>query len=714
MSSEFTIEIAVAGKWEDGSLASIKRMLGALSGDMALTSRVCEAIKSKTNDEVLITFPSGDINNSDGSPPALVLAILLTDNVDTRKVVDSFSERLKSVIKVSPIVLLAHQRPAIETAKTILEIKRQIEFSHWQVVSEIDVSGPASGTVHSTWPAETVAPEKTFKASDLSDDDTGTLIVLDAKSAFADLKAGTMHLLLDEAWCFEERPRRSARPRTVTRADPNDGPRKRLNSLSQQWLQRSERDIVWESEQESQPKLHESLKALREYSGQVSFRPNHPSRWSDRISALSAHDIAGLDAAIKDIWDDANPEVANTDQRSEGLEAYLALINGQCSALEINPPADPEKLAADLASDADRALSEAIEALSSYLTTRIKHGDAARNVINRLGWSEVLKEDKFRFVMPGPKPFDHRAKLRISEKGQQVVSSRISMVMTGVCQAQSEILRMYWLRVIRPAVFVELNRQMQNGERVTPRLTDFDINQTGFEGLDPNDIREEMKWPKEQSITKLFNLSFYLKEVMKMVRLFGRLAGLAVVVGVGVNFTELGSIFERISASLTKGFDGCDSFFLPFVCKPLLLIKNIWSEVSPFLAPLLVILLLTVAPSLFKLFGMRAEVQDKIGDALEPCVEAKLSELAGSWKKHLDVMKSQFICKLRHQIEEQLAAPISQHVSRQQGALAHVLADKESAVEALKGVTSELKKNKSDIKSQEDSLKKISRELAKL
>ncbi|MCX8955676.1 hypothetical protein OU790_19860, partial [Ruegeria sp. NA] len=65
MSSEFTIEIAVAGKWEDGSLASIKRMLGALSGDMALTSRVCEAIKSKTNDVVLITFPSGDIKNSD-------------------------------------------------------------------------------------------------------------------------------------------------------------------------------------------------------------------------------------------------------------------------------------------------------------------------------------------------------------------------------------------------------------------------------------------------------------------------------------------------------------------------------------------------------------------------------------------------------------------------------------------------------------------------
>lgn len=707
MANSFSVEVCVAGNWGDAQPACIKRMLATLDSDPTFLGTVYEAVRQKTTDGVAVQYPKRELFEPTDAVPPAVLAILMPRTVDTSDVTDGFSKRLSKIMRVCPVILLAHERPAYEAARIILALKRKFNFASWQQVLDCDVSDPPKAEVHSTWPAEASPPTKTVKASELADDLKGSLVQAQLSEKFTKITSGTLQISLDEAWCFAGKPARSARPRSVKQADPHDAARARLNGIVVNWLKASSRDVVWHSVQSGTPQLHPTLEALRESAGRVRFRPASDDTWFDRINRLSAHDVVELNTAIEDVWEGSELEAAKSSRRSEGLEAYLALIDGQCAALEINPPPDPEKFAAELAGDVDRALSNAIESLSANLNTRIKYGFAARNIVNRLGSRLVLIEEKFRFVMPGPKPFDHTAKLEIHPDGKYKISERLSVVMDGICRAQSEILRMYWLRVVRPSVFVAMNKRIQLNRGITSRLTNFNIDQTGFDGLDPDTIKEQMKWPRDHEITKLFNLNFYLKEIMKMVRLFGRFAGLALLVGVGFKFADLSGYLQDLERIT------CKDQASPMFC----VLRTALGENSAviYLTTLViaVMLLMTVTPSLFKLFGLRAEVRAKIGLATVPCVETKLSELAGSWKKHLEMKKSRFVEELKGQIAAQLTDPVAQIASRQYGAMAHVLTDKEVASQAVKSVATDLKKSAAELKSQEDVLKRLSKELVK-
>lgn len=605
-------------------------------------------------------------HDPDKTPPPLIAAVIGAENLSLSEL-EQWSN-LNAALERAPIVVFFGLTGLGRTRDTLHQIERTHIDPKRQLVLWRDVSVQGRHICHPTWPAEVPIGDRNIVEVQASSERSSDPEELREPSRTI---RRDLVLTLDVEWAGEAPARKSAFKLSKARSessdnDRNDPVRKSLGKCLKAWLEAHEQNrvVVTESKIELDT-LHTDLRSVlgARDDGRVQWKlESSPVPLISPLTELPPEVIAKTTADLDGIAsadpsadrDDEEEPMKNADKMA--LEGHRILVEGQLQSLRLMDP-PTERSIEDISLQAGNELGGIIQALKERTSDRLRFGEPAKAIIGHIGpRRDVLEPDNFKTVLGRFRSgrstgTDLTFLLDLTEPGRKEISLRLSEVMSGLCRAQAEILRLYWLRYIRTQLTEQVER-IGGHPKDAPRLPIFEPSLAGLTWCDDEQIRRTTTWPKAQKSPSALNWKMIFAELRKIMRFVPAVLGmvLGVKVASGKEGMELGEILEN---PVVLGIGGAVLVFFLF---------NAYMTIR----------------------AARSDKEFSYIQDLEAAVNAKLTELSDLWFSHLDAERAQFQVLLSSQIRLQTSAAVHAAMRSHEDIKAQLAAEKRDLAEAIK------------------------------
>ncbi|MEM8644090.1 MAG: hypothetical protein AAGF09_04275, partial [Pseudomonadota bacterium] len=496
----------------------------------------------------------------DAPPPAVF--VLVVRDASRRPAEDSL---LAKALSRSPVVLLAHCEPGRTVGPHLRALQNGIQGFDSQTISWVDLSTSGDGDRHPTWPAE-LLPEAPvpLKASAIRRSSVRSPVT----------EAGAhLALTLDAPWCWVET--RPSKPEKGTLSDPSKALRRKLVELVTEWLDAPDKTVtVVATGRGADPAaLHPDLAPVLAPGapGGIAWqRVEPPAPLTVRLSRASAAETAqlrdDLDRAttLRPVTPEASPS-----PKGDPIQAYKALVKGQSDSLANVRPADPTRTIQQLVAQADQETERFVQLLTTHAEARLKLRNTAPALLSRLAvaQTDLIHEETRAFTDAREKRTDPSVILRLTDGARSEIVQRTLAVLDGLTAGQAHLLRLYWLRRLRPR-YTDIVKSELGDASANPRLPEIDAVHSSFKPLvgHPVEVRrrleERMKWPGEQRVPTAWNPKQIKGQSRKFTRILA--VGVGIVALAGFTGAALSDGFNRYVAreEVVRSDDpGCPSHY---------------------------------------------------------------------------------------------------------------------------------------------------------
>lgn len=476
--------------------------------------------------------------------PAVFVLLVEDPKVDLSK-----ATHVKGSLSCAPIVILALTQSARNALDDLHSLKASIQALGFekQEIKWVEICDRADGTRPVTWPRELGSrPRNSLRASEVRRSTARDQVAFSAT---------VLDLFLDAPWCWKEKPKTSSRSAGANRPFGDEGHfmRKKLLEVIEKWLShdatgpKASVTIVATERGVDPDRLHPDLAEL--------LAPGASDRvfWMlapqlDPIeTSLAALSDALLGAIKSDlvILSQAQSDEGLSEQNTpagegDALRAYKALVDGQSQSLNTIRPPDVEAMAKSIIEDAEIQTLSYTKGLVDLAEARLRLERVAPAIMARLAASrtKVISETGPETDGGRQKVSDRQAKLSLTEEAQAEIAGRVRDVVAGLALGHAHLLRLHWLRNLRPRYTDQIKSQLGDPS-ANPRLPVLEnVHQTYppiAKGPETHikTLVERIRWPEDQSVPHWSSLKQLKAQYRKFNRFTGYAIGLVVLVGLG-------------------------------------------------------------------------------------------------------------------------------------------------------------------------------------